>query len=89
MVYTMIDINGGVLVNTAKVFRTGRSQAVRLPKEFRFQEDELGINRVGDLVVLYPRREGWRILEQALTSFTPDFLADRRQPRGADRRKPL
>ena len=73
-------------MNTAKVFKTGRSQAVRLPKEFRFKESEVGINRIGDLVVLFPRRKGWDILARSLESFTADFMRDRQQPRKPERR---
>lgn len=39
---------------TAKIFRNGRSQAVRLPKEFRFEEDEVSIRREGERVILEP-----------------------------------
>lgn len=88
MIYTMIDI-GGVLMNMAKVFQTGRSQAVRLPKEFRFKDEEVAINKIGDLVVLFPRRRGWDILTEALECFTKDFPADRRQPLRAEKRKSL
>lgn len=76
-------------MNTAKVFKTGRSQAVRLPKEFRFKEDEVGINRVGDLVVLFPRRKGWEVLAKGLDAFTDDFMKNRNQPRKPERRKRL
>lgn len=76
-------------MNTAKVFKTGRSQAVRLPKEFRFKDGEVGINKVGDLVILFPRKKGWDVLARALEFFTEDFLADRNQPSKADKRKPL
>ena len=48
-------------MDTAKLFINGRSQAVRLPKEFRFEGDEVMIKRVGDAVVLLPRH-GWRTL---------------------------
>jgi antitoxin VapB len=74
-------------VNTAKVFKTGRSQAVRLPKEFRFKDEVVGINKVGDLVVLFPRKKGWDVLARALELFSADFLADRNQPRRPERRK--
>jgi antitoxin VapB len=85
----MIDIIGGSDMNTAKVFTTGRSQAIRLPKEFRFKEDEVGINRVGDLVVLFPRKKGWDVLAKALEAFTDDFMASRNQPPKPERRKAL
>lgn len=45
---------------TAKLFRNGRSQAVRLPKEFRFEGEEVSIRREGRGVILEPlRRRGW------------------------------
>lgn len=44
---------------TAKVFMTNRSQAVRLPKEFQFDTDEVFIRKVGDEVVLSPRPSDW------------------------------
>jgi antitoxin VapB len=85
----MIDTIGGEAMNTARVFKTGRSQAVRLPREFRFDVDEVAVNKVNDVVVLFPRRKGWDVLARALGQFTEDFLADRRQPRRSDARKPL
>ena len=60
---------------TARVFKSGNSQAVRLPKEFRFQGDEVEIFRRGDEVVL---RESSKGLERAfwlLTSLPDDFMA--------------
>lgn len=75
-------------LETAKVFRTGRSQAVRLPKEFRFTQKEVRIKRVGDLVLLYPIGSEFDLLKSSLDKFPPDFMADgRRQPERADRRK--
>lgn len=66
-------------METAKLFMNGRSQAVRLPKEFRFEGDEVVIKRVGDAVVLLPRR-GWRTLFEGLESFEPGFELVRKQP---------
>jgi antitoxin VapB len=43
------------VASTAKLFRNGRSQAVRLPKEFRFEGDEVRIRRVGNGVLLEPK----------------------------------
>ena len=57
-----------------------RSQAVRLPKDFRFEGNEVFIKRVGDAVVLLPRKEGWGTLEQALAAFEPGFVMQRNQP---------
>jgi antitoxin VapB len=43
-------------MQTARIFNNGNSQAVRLPKEFRFEEDEVVIKKIGDMVVLLPKR---------------------------------
>lgn len=45
---------------TAKLFMNGRSQAVRLPKAFRFEGDEALIHRDGDRVILTPKPRSWR-----------------------------
>jgi antitoxin VapB len=66
-------------MRTAKIFINGRSQAVRLPKEYQFAADEVYINRVGDMVVLFPRDKKWDLLIESLDEFTEDFMADRDQ----------
>jgi antitoxin VapB len=77
-------------MNTAKLFTNGRSQAVRLPKEYRFKDDdELCISKIGDMVILYPRDKGWDLLSEGLKHFTEDFMGDRRQPAKVDKRKRL
>lgn len=76
-------------MDMAKVFVTGRSQAVRLPREYRFDADEVCITRVGDLVILYPRKKGWDVLESGIRHFTEDFLADRNQPAEVEEREAL
>ena len=48
----------------AKLFQTGRSQAVRLPKEFRFEGTEVRIRRAGSAVVLEPVDDGWEWLRK-------------------------
>jgi antitoxin VapB len=50
-------------VETAKLFWTGRSQAVRLPKEFRFEGEEVRIRRQGDAVILEPVAKDWAWLD--------------------------
>ncbi|MEY8689585.1 MAG: antitoxin [Leptothrix sp. (in: b-proteobacteria)] len=63
---------------TARIFQSGNSQAVRLPKEFRFDVDEVEILRQGDDVVLrVPRRSAAAIFD-ALASLPDDFMADGR-----------
>ena len=63
---------------TAKVFKNGRSQAVRLPKECRFDTDEVAINRIGDIVLLMPKTDKWNFFMKALDMFSDDFMEDGR-----------
>ncbi len=76
-------------MNTARVFVNGRSQAVRLPKDYRFDEDEVIITRLDDMVILYPRRKGWDLLARGIAGFTEDFLPNRDQPAVAEERERL
>ncbi len=73
-------------MNSARLFANGRSQAVRLPKDCRFDEDEVFVTKVGDMVVLYPRRKGWELLARSIARFTDDFMEKRDQPARVDRR---
>ena len=63
-----------------KVFRSGNSQAVRLPKDFRFDVEEVEISREGDAVILRPRQgtpTRWASLRAAVDrGFSADFMAD-------------
>jgi antitoxin VapB len=61
---------------TAKVFENGRSQAVRLPKEYRFSSDEVMINKIGDIVILMPKSNKWDSFMKAIDMFSPDFMED-------------
>lgn len=58
---------------TAKVFWSGRSQAVRLPKEFRFEVDEVGIKRRGNAVILEPVPDSWGWLDALVGNGDQDF----------------
>lgn len=62
---------------TAKVFKNGRSQAVRLPAEFRFSTHEVYIERQGDAIVLRPKPEGWEDFFASPSKVPADFLSDR------------
>ncbi|MGD9508154.1 MAG: antitoxin [Geminicoccaceae bacterium] len=71
------------MTHVAKVFMSGRSQAVRLPKAFRFECDEVEVTRQGEAVILRPRRaEPWANLTAALDEFDAagPFAFDREQP---------
>ncbi len=67
-------------MRTAKLFQNGGSQAVRLPKEFRFEGSRVFIKKVGDTVVLFPRQDSWQVLLDSLEQFTNDFMETREQP---------
>ena len=67
-------------METARLFQNGKSQAVRLPKEFRFGSDRVYIKRVGDAVVLLPYQTPWETLLDSLSLFSADFMRERAQP---------
>ena len=67
-------------MHQAKLFQNGQSQAVRLPKEFRFEGNSVGIKRLGRAVVLFPQEAPWSVLFDSLNDFSPDFMDDRNQP---------
>ena len=63
---------------TAKVFKNGRSQAIRLPKECRFSSDEVVVNKIGDVVILLPKENKWDSFMRAIDMFSDDFMTDGR-----------
>ena len=67
-------------METAKLFQNGKSQAVRLPKEFRFGSDRVYIKRVGNAVVLLPYQTAWETMLDSLSLFSEDFMSERVQP---------
>ncbi len=68
-------------MKTAKLFQNGQSQAVRLPKEFRFDDSEVFIKKTGNVVQLIPRRDSWNSLFGSLKKFSRDFMVERVQPK--------
>ena len=78
----LTHIPSGVMkMRTAKLFQNGQSQAVRLPKEFRFEGDEVFIKKSGIAVALIPLVNSWDSLIGSLDKFTKDYKADRDQPK--------
>ena len=73
---------------TTRVFQSGNSQAVRIPKEVRTNKVEFYIRRIGEGYVIYPVDDPWFPLRQTLGTFPQDFLEDREQP-GAPEREEL
>jgi len=68
-------------MKTAKLFQNGQSQAVRLPKEFRFEDDHVFVKKSGNVVVLIPTKNSWETLIQSLDKFSDDFMVERGQPK--------
>ncbi len=62
---------------TAKLFNTGRSQAVRLPKAFRFEGKEVFIRKEGDCVILSKKPESWDDFFNSPIQVSADFMQER------------
>ncbi len=62
---------------TAKLFMNGRSQAVRLPKNFRFDGDEVLIRKEGDTIILSPKPQSWESFFKSTPLPTEDFMDNR------------
>ncbi|MDP2450644.1 MAG: type II toxin-antitoxin system VapB family antitoxin [Polaromonas sp.] len=67
-------------MDTARLFRSGRSQAVRLPKEYRFAGTEVAVKHFGNGVLLLPVDDPWQTLAAGLAAFEPGFEITREQP---------
>jgi antitoxin VapB len=67
------------MMREAKLFQNGSSQAVRLPKDFRFEGDTVYIRKMGGVVVLIPKTNSWDSLIDACGKFTEDFMNEREQ----------
>ena len=76
---------GGQPVKIAKLFRNGQSQAVRLPKEFRFEGDFVYVKKSGNAVVLLPAKGIWASLVESLDKFSDDYMTERHQPKAQKR----
>lgn len=63
----------------AKLFKNGQSQAVRLPKQFRFEGKAVSIQKIGESVVLSPITDNWDSFFEAAADFSPDFMKEREQ----------
>jgi antitoxin VapB len=74
---------------TAKVFKNGNSQAVRLPREFNTKEDEFFIKKDGDLIMLIPKDKVWGIFKEGIEELSDDFLRNGREQPGNQKRKSI
>jgi antitoxin VapB len=87
-VYTYSLYVSGHEMKTARLFRNGQSQAVRLPKEFRFEGDFVYVKKSGNAVILLPAKGIWNSLINSLDQFSDDFMIERNQPE-TQAREPL
>lgn len=76
-------------METAKIFENGKSQAVRLPKKFRFDVDEVVIQQLGNAVLLVPEESLWQTFMDGLESFTDDIFEDGRDQGAQEERENL
>jgi antitoxin VapB len=76
-------------MHSSKVFISGNSQAVRLPKEFQVTDKELFIQKIGNSIILFPKTDPWKAFEESLTEFSEDFLAEGRNQPGDQFREGL
>lgn len=76
-------------METAKLFQNGKSQAVRLPKKFRFPGDKVFVKKLGDMVILSPYADPWEAWLKSLKLFSGDFMENRQQPEQQKREEPF
>lgn len=72
-------------MDTARLFQSGRSQAVRLPKEYRFAGTEVVVKHFGNGVLLLPVDDPWQTLMAGLDAFEPGLVLTREQPETQER----
>lgn len=77
------------MTELAKVFTNGGSQAVRLPKNCRFSDKEVCVNKIGDTVILTPKTSKWQGLLESLNMFTDDFMEEGRGKLKSESREEL
>jgi antitoxin VapB len=77
-------------MDTAKLFKNGRSQAVRLPKEYSFSGNEVYIKKIDGVVILIPKeKDPWQPLFDSLTRFSDDFFDFKRNQGTFEKREHL
>lgn len=74
-------------MKTAKIFRSGNSQAIRIPKEFQMEGNEVEILKKGKSLVLRSKRKSWTALIESLEKFTDDFMESGRKQQRVQKRK--
>jgi antitoxin VapB len=73
---------------TTKVFKSGNSQAIRIPKEYHIDGEELYINKIGNTLVIFPKDDPWELFKKSLADFSDDYFTDgRNQPKMQGRKQ--
>jgi len=67
-------------MDTAKIFNSGKNQAILLPKAYLLKGRETYITKIGDAIILLPKLEKWDIMFASLDKFSDDFMSERNQP---------
>jgi antitoxin VapB len=83
LVYTYVYTKNEELnvMRISKVFNSGNSQAIRLPKEYQVKDKELYIQKIGNTIMLFPKKNPWQTFVNSLDEFTDDFMSEgRNQP---------
>ena len=73
-------------MQTARLFINGRSQAVRLPKEYQFKGEDVYIQKIGEAVILVPFDKDWEVFMHGVNSFSEDFMSEGRM-QGKDQKR--
>ena len=69
-------------MRTSKVFKSGNSQAIRIPKEYHIKEDEIYIQKIGNAIIIFPKNDPWAVFNESLSGFSQDFFIEgRNQPK--------
>ena len=71
-----------------RLFMSGNSQAVRIPREFQLDGDEVEIQRRGNTLVIRPKKQSWAPFISSLEKFTADFMKEGRRQPAIQKRKP-
>ena len=79
-----------MILKTAKLFKNGRSQAVRLPKAYRFEGNEVYIKKVAAGVLLISKNQSiWDLWETNIMKYEEPFMTERNQPELQQKRESL
>ena len=74
-------------MKTVKVFKSGNSQALRIPKEYQIDEENMIMNKIGNSIILFPSEDPWKLFMNSLDEFSDDFFADGRMQPDMQERK--